>query len=235
LLLLRGTLGFLAVLFYYKAISLIPLSTLTLISRLHPLLGSVLAWLVLGERLRLRQLYALIVAALGTLFLMPDLSALLTLSDNSPNSGALKSSTHGCSCALLAAFITSASMLCVRKLTICGENPKNVRAIFHWANLIGSAFLGIGLQYGGPWSWPYLHEMKWILLAAFAMQVGQYFLSLTLEHEFSKGAMFFFLSVVLNTFWGILLGDPLPSGREFLGAILIVGGVVLGTSKGSVE
>ena len=69
---------------YYQAIAEIPLATLTLISRLHPLLSTALAGLVLGqlsathcpkaegEPLPRQQLFLLLVASLGTALLAPS-------------------------------------------------------------------------------------------------------------------------------------------------------------------
>ncbi|CAJ1451493.1 unnamed protein product, partial [Effrenium voratum] len=133
LLLLRGGLGFLAVHSYYEAIARIPLATLTLISRLHPLLSTALAGLVLGEPLQRQQILVLLFAAVGTALLAPA-QELFSLS---------RDGSYGYLMAVLAAVFTAAALLTVRTLTVLGEPPHHAREAFHWGNLLGALVLGL--------------------------------------------------------------------------------------------
>lgn len=230
LLLLRGILGFLAIFCHYEAIGAIPLATLTLITRLHPIMGSVLAYVFLGEPLQTRQVRALTYGTLGTLLLMSGSHSSLSVSTGAARTPNEVAPLRGYVFALLSASLTAAALLTVRILIVLGETPRNIRAAFHWANFLGSLTLGWIFTRGGPWLWPERQECAWICGAAIAMQIGQVGLNALLQHQFSKGSMFFFLSVVLNLVWGLLLGDPCPGIREIVGAGIIVGAVALGAS-----
>eukprot|EP00913_Durusdinium_trenchii_P028993 g27184.t1 len=162
LLLLRGLLGFIAVSAYYEAIARIPLATLTLISRLHPLLSTALAGLILGEP-------------------VPPL-------------------------------------LCVRTLAVLGEPAHHAREAFHWGNLCGA--LALGLPRG--FAWPTVNEASWILITAVSMQLAQLALTYVLRSPVVSATKYFFLNVVLNLAFGVLLGDPWPSAQETLGALVIL-------------
>eukprot|EP00435_Cladocopium_sp_Y103_P033169 s478_g8.t1 len=217
LLMLRGALGFIAVSSYYEAIARIPLATLTLISRLHPLLSTVLAGLILGEPVPRQQMVVLLVATLGTALLAP--AEELFSSD---------ASAWGYSAALLAALFTALALLCVRTLTVLGEPAHHAREAFHWGNLCGSLVLGLPRGF----SWPTSSEALWILITAVSMQLAQLALTHVLRSPVVSATKYFFLNVVLNLAFGVLLGDPWPSARETLGAAVILLSIAYG---GSIE
>eukprot|EP00434_Breviolum_minutum_P046270 symbB.v1.2.041749.t1/scaffold8593.1/size5702/1 len=143
---------------YYDAIARIPLATLTLISRLHPLLSTALAGLILGEPVPHQQMMVLLVATLGTALLAPAEEIF---------SG--DGSAWGYSAALLAAFFTAMALLCVRTLTVLGEPAHHAREAFHWGNLCGSLVLGLPRGF----MWPTSNETFWILITAVSMQLAQ--------------------------------------------------------------
>eukprot|EP00439_Symbiodinium_sp_Y106_P083177 s323_g23.t1 len=204
LLLLRGALGFVAVWSYYESIARVPLATLTLISRLHPLLSTALAGVILGEPVKPRQLIALLAAAFGT--------AMLELLSSAQNS------TYGYMCCVSAAFFTAAALLCVRTLSVLDEAPHHAREAFHWGNLCGS--LALGLPHG--FLWPNRSELLWILATALSMQLAQLALTQVLRNPMVSAAKYFFLTIVLNLGFGIIMGDPWPCLREWLGAAVVV-------------
>ncbi|CAE7523987.1 CBWD2 [Symbiodinium microadriaticum] len=184
LLLLRGALGFVAVWSYYESIARVPLATLTLISRLHPLLSTALAGVILGEPVKPRQLIALLAAAFGTAMLVPRTEELLSSAQNS---------TYGYMCCVSAAFFTAAALLCVRTLSVLDEAPHHAREAFHWGNLCGS--LALGLPHG--FLWPNRTEMLWILATALSMQLAQLALTQVLCNPMVSAAKYFFLTIVL--------------------------------------
>ncbi|CAK8998508.1 unnamed protein product [Durusdinium trenchii] len=206
LLLLRGLLGFIAVSAYYEAIARIPLATLTLISRLHPLLSTALAGLILGEPVPRQQLGVLLVATLGTALLAPRQDLFST------------GTSWGYAAALFAAFFTAAALLCVRTLAVLGEPAHHAREAFHWGNLCGA--LALGLPRG--FAWPTVNEASWILITAVSMQLAQLALTYVLRSPVVSATKYFFLNVVLNLAFGVLLGDPWPSAQETLGALVIL-------------
>ena len=65
-------------------------------------------------------------------------------------------------------------------------------------------------------------ELLWILVTALSMQVAQLALTRVLQNPMVSAAKYFFLTVVLNLGFGILMGDPWPSLREWLGAAVVV-------------
>eukprot|EP00746_Dinoflagellata_sp_MGD_P038526 gnl/MRDRNA2_/MRDRNA2_192677_c0_seq1.p1 gnl/MRDRNA2_/MRDRNA2_192677_c0~~gnl/MRDRNA2_/MRDRNA2_192677_c0_seq1.p1 ORF type:complete len:312 (+),score=17.04 gnl/MRDRNA2_/MRDRNA2_192677_c0_seq1:56-991(+) len=206
----RGLFGFLAVVSYFEAIVRIPLATLTLISRLHPLLGVGLARLILGEPLHSYHMWSLLGGVLGTAL----------LADSTLFTGQSGGTAVGYACGLLAALFTSASLLCVRVLMKKKEHPPAVRAAFHWMNLLGGLICCFSSQRG--FLWPTQSEYTWLALTALSMESAQCAVTRLLEKGLAESAMYFFLNVVLNMVWGYLLGDPLPSGRELVGAVIIL-------------
>ena len=65
-------------------------------------------------------------------------------------------------------------------------------------------------------------EMLWILITALSMQLAQLALTQVLRNPMVSAAKYFFLSVLMNLGFGILMGDPWPCMREWLGASVVV-------------
>lgn len=69
LLIFRGVIGSLAILFYFKSASLIPISETIVLQFTYPIFATIFAAFFLGEELKKRALVAMFVAFLGILFI----------------------------------------------------------------------------------------------------------------------------------------------------------------------
>ena len=70
--------------------------------------------------------------------------------------------------------------------------------------------------------WPNRSELLWILATALSMQLAQLALTQVLRNPMVSAAKYSFLTIVLNLGFGIIMGDPWPCLREWLGAAVVV-------------
>ena len=149
---LRAAIGMVAMIAGFASVTLIPLAEATALNFTAPLFATVLAVLLLGERIRLHRTGALVAGFLGVLIvLQPGVGA---------ESGALLS--VGAGLALLSAISIAVSTLMVKRLTST-EAPE---AIALWmvvmmapATLIPALFV---------WTWPTWEGMFWLICLAAA-------------------------------------------------------------------
>eukprot|EP00403_Amphidinium_massartii_P022210 CAMPEP_0178392686 /NCGR_PEP_ID=MMETSP0689_2-20121128/11804_1 /TAXON_ID=160604 /ORGANISM="Amphidinium massartii, Strain CS-259" /LENGTH=268 /DNA_ID=CAMNT_0020013263 /DNA_START=60 /DNA_END=863 /DNA_ORIENTATION=+ len=194
-LLLRGAFGFGAVLAYSEAARTTPLAVTSLVSRLHPLIGTVLARIVLKEQLELRNVWALLMGAAGIVVMAPT-AAWAALGLIPAEEGTLsknETSTYGYLVSVAAAVLTAAALLCVRRLAVLGEDAAAVRLTFHLANCIGGGVNSLVLGWIIPSAW----DLMLIAVAAASISCAQWALTnLMARASLVDSSPFFFLSVV---------------------------------------
>ena len=138
----RATSGFVATFGTFYAIAHAPLATVMSISYTTPLFATLGAVLLLGERIRIRRIAALVVGFFGILLVLRPGTLPLT---------------SGIGAAMIAAMATAVSVLAIKKLTATESHG----AIVFWSFAL---MLPPSLLVAAPfWHWP--SAAGWLLLA----------------------------------------------------------------------
>jgi len=207
LLLLRGTLGFGALLCFFYSVVHLPLADATVIQYTNPVFASLIAALVIGERLRVRD-GAYIAASLAGLLLVARPSFLF----GTPQE--LESLAVGI--ALLGALLSAAAYVAVRALTKT-EEPLVIVFYFAAVSVAGS----IPLAAFDP-VWP--TGTEWLVLVGIglATQLGQVYLTKGLREEPAGRALAVgYLQIVFAGGWGLLFFGEVPGPLSAAGFLLI--------------
>jgi drug/metabolite transporter (DMT)-like permease len=202
----RGGLGFLALALYYLSLVRLPLAEATTLQNTIPVLTTLFAWWLLGER----------VGGAGAFALACGLGGVLLVARPSGDGDMI-----GVACALAGAVCSSLAYVTVRKLSRT-EHPFVI--VFYFP--LVAAPLAV------PWAasdcrWPSVQG--WLLLAGIgaATQVGQVFLTKGLAVERAgRASSMGYLQICFAIVWQLLVfGDP-PSVWTLAGATLIVAGTL---------
>jgi drug/metabolite transporter (DMT)-like permease len=207
LLLLRGTLGFGALLCFFYSVVHLPLADATVIQYTNPVFASLIAALVIGERLRVRD-GAYIAASLAGVLLVARPSFLF----GTPQG--LESLAVGI--ALLGALLSAAAYVAVRALTKT-EEPLVIVFYFAAVSVAGS----IPLAAFDP-VWP--TGTEWLVLVGIglATQLGQVYLTKGLREEPAGRALAVgYLQIVFAGGWGLLFFGEVPGPLSAAGFLLI--------------
>jgi len=207
LLLLRGTLGFGALLCFFYSVVHLPLADATVIQYTNPVFASLIAALVIGERLRVRD-GTYIAASLAGVLLVARPSFLF----GTPQE--LESLAVGI--ALLGALLSAAAYVAVRALTKT-EEPLVIVFYFAAVSVAGS----IPLAAFDP-VWP--TGTEWLVLVGIglATQLGQVYLTKGLREEPAGRALAVgYLQIVFAGGWGLLFFGEVPGPLSAAGFLLI--------------
>ena len=217
LLLLRGSLGFVALTSFYYAVIRLPLADVTVIQYTNPVFTAIFAAVAIGEGLRRREMALALVAMTGVIIMVRpaflfggDLSALPALPAG---------------VALVGAVFSAAASVTVRFLGRGGgdgtgerEHPVVIVWWFALVSTIGSAPF-LALDFVLP------RGTDWLLLLGVGVttHLGQLFLTLGLREERAGRAMAVaYLQIVFAGFWGLLLFSEVPDVWTGVGALVIV-------------
>ncbi len=212
LLLLRGIVGFAALSFFYYSVIHLPLAEATLIHFTNPVFTSLIAALLLGERLR-RAEFAMTLAGLAGVAVVVQPTSLLAGGETLPPLAVAS--------ALAAALFSASAYVTVRRLR------------HHDATVIVFAFAAVSVVIALPLMLPSFvppHGWQWPLLLGIglATYLGQLFLTMGLQREpagraTSAGSV----QVLFATAWGAVFFGDLPRASSVAGGALIVVSVLL--------
>ncbi len=212
LLVLRGLLGFGALLCLYSALPRLPLAEATLIQYMNPIFVTVLAIPILGERVGRASIFALVVAFGGLIFVAKP-ALLFGVGD------ALD--PVGVGLGLTAALLSSLAYISVRKLV---ETEHRMVIVLYFP--LVSAPLALLLVLGN-YVPPTLAEWGLLSLIAVFTQLGQIFLTRGLAQEKAgRASTVGYAQVLFAAGWGALLFGDLPDVWSLVGALLILAAVV---------
>lgn len=212
-LLLRGFLGFLASISSVEAVRKLPISTVTLVTRMHPVLGPGMVRLLSGERVLPGQVVGYLAGCVGISVATPE-----------DTWRATSLYSYGFNYAMAAAVCTGLSLYCVFRLARAEEDPGRLQAAFHIANLVGG--LAIGFQYHG-FVQPTPLELGFIAAGAAATLLLQWALGKLFEKGAEPGPAVFWLyfSAPLSKALAVLIDEKPPQQNETLGLFLVAVGV----------
>jgi drug/metabolite transporter (DMT)-like permease len=209
LLILRGTVGFLALSAFYHSIVHLPLADATVIQYTNPVFAGLLAVPMLGERLRRREVLSVVVSMIGVVVMMRP--SILFGGGNALDPVTVAIGMAGAMCSAMA-YVT------VRKLGAT-EHPSVI--VFYFSLI--SIFAAMPTALPGLLS-PTRTEWLLLLGVGVATQLGQMALTNGLRLERAGPATATaYLQIVFAGAWGILFFSEIPDWGTLGGAALIVG------------
>lgn len=209
-LVVRGLLGFAALGCYYLALARLTLADATTLHFTQPLLTSLLAWWLLGERIGWAAAFA-VACGLGGVMLVVHPGVPL-------DSGA---DAFGVVIALASATLSSFAYVTVRQLA----KTEHALVIVFYFPLIATP-LAIPWA-AASWIWPAPSE--WLLLVGVgvATQLGQVFLTMGLMIERAgRATSIGYIQICFAVIWQLVIFGQMPGLGTLLGATLIIAGTL---------
>lgn len=211
LLVQRGLLGALALNCFFWSVTHLPLAEASVIQYTNPIFATVLAALVLGERVTARGVAAIAGAVLGTVFVA--------------NPPWLGGATHaalpwrGVAIALVGAFCSAAAYVTIRRIGR-REDPATIVLYLPLCTIPAMVpFVG-----DDAWRWP--TPIEWALLVGLsvATQLAQVAMTRGLQGaSAARATAVGNLQVAFAAGWGGVVFGQWPTGWTLLGAALVVG------------
>ena len=199
--LLRSAAQFGATLFFFYSLSLIGLAEATALVNIIPVFMLIGAALFLGETFGARRAIAVAAALVGATIIAQPTSGVFTLAALLP---------------IGAAFCYTTYALATR---YAGRTEDPMTSLFYSA-LFGAILINLMAAF----FWQPVSANAWIMMAAVAIlgSIGQF---LTIKGyatvEASIVAPFTYVSLIMATFWGIMVFGEYPTGATMLGALVI--------------
>jgi drug/metabolite transporter (DMT)-like permease len=212
-LLLRGTVGFVALGCFYYSVVHIPLAEATVIHFTNPLFTTLIAAVFLGERARPRELALTAVGLLGVVVMVRPAGL--------PGMSSAPLPLLPVVASIAAAVLAAVAYTLVRHL----RRHDYMLIVFYFAGLTSLAALPLMLP---AFVWP--RGAEWPLLIAVGLTTlfGQVFLTLGLQRERAGPATTIgYVQIVFASVWGALVFGDLPMPATLLGAAVIVASTVL--------
>ena len=217
LLILRGVLGTLALLFIFYSIRTMPLNYSTLIQYTYPIFISIFAGIFINEKVSRNIIIASIIGWLGIIIILNPYQL---------NLANIEIKRISIIIAFLGAICTSLAYLTVRKLS----EKENIFIIINYFPLISAVILFPIVLIN--WVTPNFYDFIWILGIGIFTQSGQTFLTLGLKKmKASKASNINYLQVIFGSLWGVFIFGEQITITFIFGTILVFLGTILSSSK----
>ena len=205
----RSVVGTSAMALMFAAIVLLPLPEVTAISYAAPLIATILAIPMLGERVGVTRLSLVCLGLVGVLVIIwPRLTL---------TSGASSAETFGAIVALGAAVLMALAQIITRKL-LRSETPSSV--VFYFS-VIGAALALLTLPFG--WVMPDARNLVILILIGLTGGIAQVFLMLSYRRASTAVlAPFEYTSMLMALVVGYWLFAEVPTLMMLIGAALVM-------------
>ena len=209
LLILRGLLGYAALTCFFTAVMHLPLGSTTTLHFTNPVFGALLAAWLLGEGLRGREVF-LVLLSLAGVILVARPEFLFGGGESLP--------VVWVGVAMMGAVLSACAYVVTKRLTRTNDPLVSV-FYFAFITVVGSVpFNFTSFVWPGGWDWPLL------LGVGLATLGGQVFLTLALQAERATRVMAVgYLQIVFAAILGVLLFAELPDLWAAVGATIIIG------------
>ena len=217
LLILRGILGTIALVCIFYAIKNMPLNISTVIQYTYPIFISIFAGVLINEKITKNLIIASITGWLGILIILNpyQLSSLNIELDK-----------FSVLIAFLGAISTALAYITVKKLS----STEDIFIIIKYFPLISVITLSPIVFFN--WVTPNINDLIWIIGIGMFTQAGQTFLTIGLKKlPTSEAARINYLQVLFGSLWGILFFNELININFIFGAVLVLLGTIISTSK----
>ena len=214
LLLVRGTLGSIALMCFFYSILHLPLGEATLIQNMNPVFATVLAAFTLREHLRVAEVMCLVASLFGVGFIaQPQALFGVAATSESPIDIAI---------ALMGALASGTAYTLVRKMRHT-EHPLVI--VFYLPLLSVPISLPFALA---SWRWP--TALEWLLLLGVGIttQLAQVNMTRGLQLErTARATTIGYLQVAFAVMWGAVLLGEIPDAWTLAGAATIIGSTLV--------
>ncbi len=217
LLILRGVLGTLALVCIFYAIRNMPLSISTVIQYTYPIFISIFAGVFINEKFTKNLVFALIIGWIGIIVILNP-TQLSNLNIEIENVSIF--------IAFLGSICTALAYVTVKKLSF----TEDVYVIIEYFPLVSSiTLLPIVLI---NWVTPNWNELVWIVGIGLFTQLGQTFLTIGLKNlPATEASTINYLQVLFGSIWGVLFFSEIINFNFLLGALLVLLGTIISTTK----
>ena len=209
LLLIRGICGSIALLCFFEAITQLPLASATVLQYTYPTFTAAAAWLLLGERLRRRIGFAVLLGWIGVVCVIqpPWIGA-----------GLAGLALRPALVAVAGALFTALAYVSVRKLSTT-EHPLVIILYFPLVSI--PLTLPAVLQNG---VWPSPGDWGWLLGVGILTQLGQIWVTQGLSRlPAARATSLNYVQVVFAALWGWIDLNEGITPLTVLGALLVLG------------
>ncbi|GLS92018.1 membrane protein [Psychromonas marina] len=209
----RGTVGALALIFVYYAISTLPLAEATILQYLHPAFTALLALLFLKEHIQRSTLTCIILGLVGLcIMIQPNFS----------HDSYIHYSWLSVGAGLLGAFGSAAAYVIVKKLTKTDDSS----VIIFYFPIIALPISIILL--GSDFVIPSLAAVGILILVGIFTQIGQVGLTKALHcADANKATAYAYVQVLFSILIGWLFFSEIPELTTIIGGGLIMVGAVI--------
>ncbi len=222
-LIFRGVVGTVALLAFFYTISVTTLSNAIVYAKTEPIFTALLAFFLLGEKLKLNAVLAVMIGFAGVLFLTKMEMEYLHIMG------------------ILTGFLSALAYTSVRSLKAYYDE-RSVVLSFMLAGVLIPIVLMVAAEYVVSDTFAFAlsvfviprgEDWVWIALMGIAAAFGQVYM--TRAYFYAKAGIISTVSysvVVFATLFGVMLGDIFPTPLTLLGGILvIVSGILLARQK----
>ena len=217
LLILRGILGTIALVCIFYAIKNMPLNISTVIQYTYPIFISIFAGVLINEKITKNLIIASITGWLGILIILNPYQ-LSSLNIELDKLTVL--------IAFLGSISTALAYITVKKLS----STEDIFIIIKYFPLISVITLSPIVFFN--WVTPNINDLIWIIGIGMFTQAGQTFLTIGLKKlPTSEAARINYLQVLFGSLWGILFFNELININFIVGAVLVLLGTIISTSK----
>ncbi len=222
LLLLRGLLGTLALFCIFKALTILPIATATVIQYIYPTFTVICAYFILKEYICKTIVFSIILGWIGII--------LVSQKEWAINSNILES-VIAISIAILGALMTSLAYICVRKLS-AKENPLVIIYYFPIVSIpLSLPFIikDFVLPTGIDWIW--------ILGIGLFTQIGQLCITEGLRLiPAGQATSLNYSQVIFSSIWGVFIFQEAITKEIFLGGLCVLISTIISmnTDKNSI-
>jgi drug/metabolite transporter (DMT)-like permease len=211
--LMRGLISIAGMFLNFAALARLPLVDATAISFAAPLITVVLAWLVLGETVRIYRWTAVTVGFVGIVVM---LWPYLNFSQYGAGGSASTAATIGAACGTIAAFTNAGAVVQTRRLVDTETTSAIVFYFSTYCALAGLATLPFG------WLWP--TPFQFLILIASGVVGGLAHIFLTSSYHYAPASLVAPLDYT-TMIWAYVLGyalfGELPTVYVYVGAIIV--------------
>ena len=216
LLVIRGLLGTIALFCIFKALTILPLATATVIQYIYPTFTVICAYFILKEYIFKRIIFSIIIGWLGIILVsQPEWTTENNISEV----------LIAISIAITGALMTSLAYICVRKLSV-KEHPLVIIYYFPLVSI--------------PLSIPFLInnfivpngiEWIWILGIGFFTQIGQLCITEGLRlTPVGQATSINYSQVIFSCIWGVLIFQEQITSSIYLGGLCVLISTIISMS-----
>ncbi len=216
LLIIRGLLGTVALFCIFKALTILPIATATVIQYIYPTFTVISAYIILKEFISRRIVYSIIIGWIGIL--------LVSQPEFTTNSN-IQETILAIIIAIFGALMTSLAYICVRKLS-SREHPLVIIYYFPLVSIPLSIPFVINdfvLPTGTDWFW--------IIGIGIFTQIGQLFITegLTLLPA-GQATSLNYSQVIFASIWGVLIFQEAITSSVYVGGICVLISTIISIS-----